>query len=524
MLSQGTKQARPCGASELDSVTGSMSRNFELRCGASLCEKICRPLLFRSEFELRRNIVGFGRHRVFNSEMQEKSDAHLLREYAEKGNEAAFRELVHRHTNLVYSAAWRQVASPDIASDVAQSVFTDLARKAGSLARTWNDDASVLAWLYRSTRFAALKFLRDDQRRQAHERQVMENFDPASETSADWERMHPMLDEAMLDLDEEDRKALLLRFFKSLDFRAIGQMLGVSDDTAQKRVSRALEKLRAEFARRGLTTSSLALSTALGVNAVSAAPVGLAAALSTAAIAGTTITTAATVTQVIAMTTLQKALMATLVIASIATPLVLHQRSTSKQRAADEALRQQSDQLAGQQAENDRLAAALNPGLPKDQSSELLKLRAQAAHLRNQSNALPNLQAENRRLKAAVSLPDREPSEPEKQEVAAKMAESKKWVMASYLYARKNQGQFPASLEQAASTQNPATDQMEIVYQGSLTELTNPQQVIVLKQKQPVPYGNRWVKVYGFGDGHVEMHTQVDSDFSEWEKAHTSIR
>ena len=51
-------------------------------------------------------------------EMQPKSDAQLLREYAESGSESAFTELVTRHTDLVYSAALRQVPSSDLACDV----------------------------------------------------------------------------------------------------------------------------------------------------------------------------------------------------------------------------------------------------------------------------------------------------------------------------------------------------------------------------------------------------------------------
>jgi DNA-directed RNA polymerase specialized sigma24 family protein len=96
--------------------------------------------------------------------MQEKSDAQLLREYAEEGNETSFREIVTRHTDLIYSAALRQVSSPDLAGDVVQGVFTDLARKARLLMQTLTPDSSLLGWLYRSTRFAALNQLRDDRR------------------------------------------------------------------------------------------------------------------------------------------------------------------------------------------------------------------------------------------------------------------------------------------------------------------------------------------------------------------------
>ncbi|HEY6229095.1 MAG TPA: hypothetical protein VI282_18395, partial [Verrucomicrobiae bacterium] len=72
-----------------------------------------------------------------------KSDAQLLKEYAERGEEAAFAELVHRHTNLVYSAALRQVESPDAASEIAQAVFISLASGAKSLSRRLGPDASI---------------------------------------------------------------------------------------------------------------------------------------------------------------------------------------------------------------------------------------------------------------------------------------------------------------------------------------------------------------------------------------------
>src|SRR5258705_7609845 len=181
--------------------------------------------------------------------MTEKSDVQLLREYAEDGNEGAFRELVVRHTDLVYSAALRQVASPDLARDVAQSVFTDLARKARSLAQSDNGRDSLVGWLYRGTRFAALNQLREERRRHARERQIMEQFEQPSGTANDWDRIRPTLDEVLAELSDEDREAVLMRFFQDRDFRAIGASLGISDDAAQKRVSRALEKLRAEFDR-----------------------------------------------------------------------------------------------------------------------------------------------------------------------------------------------------------------------------------------------------------------------------------
>jgi RNA polymerase sigma factor (sigma-70 family) len=242
-------------------------------------------------------------------EMQPKSDAQLLREYAESGSESAFTELVARHTDLVYSAALRQVPSSDLACDVAQNVFTSLARGARTLAGKLNPDASLAGWLCRCTRNLALNLRRDDFRRHSRERQAMENLHPSPETAPDWDRLRPILDEAISGLNEADHDALVLRFFKNLDLRSVGLALGVSDDTAQKRVSRALEKLRDHLAHHGITTTGAALAMAISANAVQAAPVGLAATISTAAtLAGTTLatTTTATAIKTIAMTTTSK--------------------------------------------------------------------------------------------------------------------------------------------------------------------------------------------------------------------------
>jgi RNA polymerase sigma factor (sigma-70 family) len=270
--------------------------------------------------------------------MQNKSDAKLLREYAAQHCEPAFAEIVARHSDLVYSAALRQTGSPELAREVAQSVFTDLARKARALADTLSAEASLAGWLFRGTRFAGLKLLRDDRRRHTRERQFMEHFNPASETTPDWERVAPVLDEAMAELPEADHEAVLLRYFKNQDFHAVGLALGVSDDTAQKRVSRAVERLREFFVKRGVTVEASGLVLVISANAVQAAPIGLSAEIATTAALGGKIITAATtatVTKAIAMTILQKtfiaaAIFTTLTIAT--STYIAHQRNTERLR------------------------------------------------------------------------------------------------------------------------------------------------------------------------------------------------
>src|SRR5437867_3882308 len=293
--------------------------------------------------------------------MQPKSDAPLLREYAEHGAEAAFAEIVTRHANLVYSAVLRQVPSPDVAAEVAQSVFIGLARGARLLTPRLAEDASLAGWLCRSARNISLNLRRDEYRRHSRERLAMEHLDPTSETAPDWERLRPVLDEAMSELDEPDYDALVMRFFKNQDLRSVGVALGVSDDTAQKRVSRALEKLREHLSKRGVTTPAAALSIVLSANAVHAAPVGLAVTISTAAaLAGTTIATTATTTatKAIAMTALQKTLITTAVVAGVATTLVIQHQSQLSLRQQNESLRQQ---IAHLQTDNEILSGRIAP-------------------------------------------------------------------------------------------------------------------------------------------------------------------
>jgi len=83
--------------------------------------------------------------------MQTKSDAQLLRDYAIGGVEAAFTELAHRHTNLVYSAASRQVDCPADAEEISQEVFPGLARGAQALVSRLLPESSLVGWLCRST-------------------------------------------------------------------------------------------------------------------------------------------------------------------------------------------------------------------------------------------------------------------------------------------------------------------------------------------------------------------------------------
>jgi RNA polymerase sigma factor (sigma-70 family) len=202
-----------------------------------------------------------------------KTDAHaLLRAYANQGSEAAFGELVSRYVDLVHSVAFRRVSGDmHLAEDIVQTVFADLARKAASLP----SDVKLGGWLHRHTCFVASNFLRGEFRRRSREQETVAMDYSSNSTNDDWEQLAPVLDEAIDQLAPVDRDAIILRYFEQCDLRAVGTVLGASEDAAQKRVSRALDKLRTLLVERGVTLSLAALASALAGQGVFAGPVGL---------------------------------------------------------------------------------------------------------------------------------------------------------------------------------------------------------------------------------------------------------
>ncbi len=173
--------------------------------------------------------------------MNGQSDSQLLAAYLQCRSESAFGELVRRHLDLVYSSALRMLGNVHSAKDVTQGVFIALAQNARQLATR----PTLAGWLHCTTRNLAAKFIRSEVRRRAREQEAVAMSElHSTETEASWGQVAVHLDEALGELEETSRDALLLRFFKNQDLRTIGAAFGISDDAAQKRVSRAVEHLR----------------------------------------------------------------------------------------------------------------------------------------------------------------------------------------------------------------------------------------------------------------------------------------
>lgn len=324
--------------------------------------------------------------------MNDQTDLQLLRAYAEDHAEPAFAELVRRHVDFVHSAALRMVCDSHLAHDVAQGVFVALAKNAAQLL-----DRPVLSgWLHRTAQNIAAQTVRTDVRRRVREQEAAAMNELLSDQpEAVWKQIAPHLDAALGELSEPDRDALLLRYFERKSAQEMAQTLGISDEAAQKRVSRAVERLREFFSKRNVTIGASGLAVVISANAVQAAPIGLAATISAAVFTGTAVATSTAIatTKIIAMTTIQKALV-TVTVVALAGAGIYEARQAAQLREKNQTLQQQQAPLAEQiqQLRRERDDAVNRWTSMTDESAtrngnnlELLKLREEVTRLRQSS-------------------------------------------------------------------------------------------------------------------------------------------
>jgi uncharacterized protein (TIGR03435 family) len=214
--------------------------------------------------------------------MHDATDMDLLRQYADGNSDAAFAALVSRHVDLVYSAALRKTGNLHAAEEITQVVFIILAQKAGRIL----DKTILPGWLYQTARLTASSFLRRETRRVRREQEAFMQTEPYTIAPDEtWEQLAPLLEDAMGQLGDQDRAAVVLRFFGGKSFAEVATAAGVSENAAKKRVIHALEKLHRYFAKRGVNSTTAIIADAISANSVQAAPVALAKAVTTVAVA-----------------------------------------------------------------------------------------------------------------------------------------------------------------------------------------------------------------------------------------------
>ncbi len=224
--------------------------------------------------------------------MEPTDDSLLLRRYAENNSGEAFAALVTRHINLVYTVALRQVGNPHAAEEITQAVFIILAKKAAQL----RHDRALSSWLFQATRLTASNFIRSESRRHRREEEAfMQSVldEPGAEV---WPHIAPLLDDAVAGLREKDRQAIVLRFYEGRNLREVGTALGASEDAAEKRVNRALERLRKFFAKRGVDSTAATIAGTISAHSVQAAPVALAKSVTVVALAKSAAASGSTLT------------------------------------------------------------------------------------------------------------------------------------------------------------------------------------------------------------------------------------
>ena len=205
--------------------------------------------------------------------MSDLSDRQLLK-LISAGDDAqrrgALEALIRRELDFVYSAAVRQAHfDRELAQDITQAVFILLARKAPKL----RDDVILRDWLFVTTRYAAKNALKIEARRRYHEQRAAKQREAqTAESDSLRDQLMPLIDEAVSRLSSIDRAGVLLSFFDNKTYREVGAKLGVSEEAARKRVGRAIDKMRAFFASRGVRIDGAA--GAIGVSSALRASAG----------------------------------------------------------------------------------------------------------------------------------------------------------------------------------------------------------------------------------------------------------
>lgn len=475
--------------------------------------------------------------------MKEISDTGLLELFVQTGDDDAFCEIVRRHCNLVWATAWRVTGNPEASRDVTQTVFALLARKASRLPSR----VVVAGWLHRTARLEATQYLRRESRRSRRESVAMNAFESDS-ASIDVQRasdaLQPLLDEALAELPDVDREAIVMRYFSGRSLAEVGGVLGVNEDTAQKRVGRAVERLRGWFRERGVTVGEGVVAAALGHAGAQAAPTGLAATVA-AAVVGDAVGVGSGAVMSLGFMKAKVGLGTLAVLATVG--LVWQQKRVGRLEIENQDLRARS--VVARAAPSALVASPPASSLAEEEHAELLRLRGEVARLRSQAAAglgtdpdvrVRQAQARTAALREEVLFRNRR----------TQLIESgKALALAVRVYANQHSDRPPPTwkeLREAFREIGLSEDEQgspdlspETFEYLSVSQFTDAAEVVVLfREREPrripeavlrdedlkpgtpfaMPLRRGWERNYVMSNGAVQTLASADGDFTELEK------
>jgi RNA polymerase sigma-70 factor (ECF subfamily) len=173
-------------------------------------------------------------------------EAHLI-ERARHGDVSAFEALVRAHQEICFRTAWISSGAADDAEDAAQEAFM----KAFAALPRFRAGAPFRPWLLTIVANEARNRRRSANRREALAlRAPSEEVGSSPETTAlAMERRQALID-AVNRLSDADREVVSYRYLLELTEAETAAVLGVPAGTVKSRLSRAIQRLRAEMTDR----------------------------------------------------------------------------------------------------------------------------------------------------------------------------------------------------------------------------------------------------------------------------------
>jgi RNA polymerase sigma factor (sigma-70 family) len=181
-----------------------------------------------------------------------RTDRQLLDDFASRGDQGAFADLVGRHGGMVLRVYRRVLRHEQDAEDAFQATFLVLARNAASIRRR----VALASWLYGVAYRTALKAKRGAARRRHHEARLRQRTPPPA-AGPTWDDVQAVLDEEVWRLPESLRSAFVLCVLDGKTEPAAAAELGVKEGTLSWRLARARRRLRTQLTRRGIQLSAV---------------------------------------------------------------------------------------------------------------------------------------------------------------------------------------------------------------------------------------------------------------------------